>query len=785
MTFRKPYNTNLVAGFDESWNRMESHQRRRDAFSSKWDDKVDDETRAAIVDLTKQGAGWAEEINKKNQHAQAAEDFADHYLGVLEGKSAFDQKKLENRANQEAEINRMGVEDREKQRQLQETKGISFVEGNDLRYTHGVRSFDLSKSIIKDKMGALSTHLETTFGSAGQIGDPNKEYTIENTGRTFKLGDPDVTYAELRYARIQELKNFILANPELANAPLTHVAQYFPALANNQKIWEKNTIIALDTKRVQTEFQLERQLWHDNGRTDLSKVFAEASLYKINGVQIGYNGAMTLFQEDFLTRVEAGEENRANWELIGQTPISKGHKGYGINKQTGKLNTYADVYPNRFGNGVEGLLFKQKIIKAENKSTAAYKAWLTADNDRIDKEKAEEFAEFRDDKGNLPTDKRFELEKFLTEQQIEHGDRFKGSRIKALLEQTKSNKTTERAAWAEEKLQKLEARFALTEDDIDFAYQHLPIDDADKWKKRIEKYVKWQRGDTYTKAQEGMNKTFNTKVYQINTPREVTGIESNIVDHLKAEHTKLYFQHLNNKENEQTFENPTNAAELANIDLNTYITEQKQEGGLLYQDPVKKGGIGVFDNFIKFQLKRLDPEEYKRVYGNKQAAIELIKDSEGDMEVAKLTSQSTGIPLYNLYSDLTGETSPMEIYNNNVSTSVLSYAIRNPQSSSAQARALHDMKAGAETISNNYDPDIDPLGKAALILTNQDSGDGYFPEDGETAKEFLANNIDPSQLIMGYATNADGTLDLIKVRTAKRVLYACGAIGLQECSALV
>tara|TARA_R100001594_G_scaffold123244_1_gene159636 strand:+ start:5494 stop:7890 length:2397 start_codon:yes stop_codon:yes gene_type:complete len=794
MTFRKPYNPDLLGPFDQAIRKQEEEIRKNNVFEMMHAEQADEDLQA-LANLSKKGAEWVADIQKKKEIAEAAEIYTKYKIDKHGwGINPIDTKAYKNRIAQEGELDAHNDVENDYQWFNLTEKGATYEDTSDVRWGAGVRNYTASKLIIADKMKGLGPHLKSIFGSNGEIRDPNRQYTIRGTGRTFRLGDPDVSSADLDYAYTHEIREY-LTDPILANAPLSMVAPYLDKVGNDQDAWAADMQVVLDDKRSGEDRNIAWNDWDTGGRTRLSTLLKEWKNTTVNGIPIGYGGAMDLFRTTFLDKVGNGIETRESWLKIGRTPIEPGHKDHGINPETGEYNTYADIYPKFNPETEQGYIFYNAIKAKETEFAGQQDKNTIAYLKDLDRKLVEEYGPKVDGNNQLSTQDRDELNEKIRYLKVQHGGLWKGKRVEALLESVNEGRNPQQIATATKTLEDKEANFALTEADIDYAYKNLPIAKAKEWETNINKFLVWNDGKEFKKSQDRMPNTFIFDVAKIKAydADKLTTMNGEIVDYLQDFHRMRYNEARSFQNKDGTKFTRKQADEWAVQAVNTHILteEQKGEAGLFWQQRTYRNTkgedvtygpnqIGSFPNFHRQKRLSVQPhvQDYENTYGP-QAGEQIMKDSGGDIETTRLYSEFSGIPMSSLFTQYTGEKSPMEAYNSNVSSTMLSYAIRNPQSWAAKARLHNVANYGAETISNNYDPDISPMGKAALILTNEA---GYNPEDGETAKEF--DSLTPEQLILGYALKDNGTINLEKQRIAKRVCYACGLIPLQDMALL-
>lgn len=760
MTFRQPYNPDLLGPFDESMRKQDEHIAKNNAIHM---DNVElgNETLEAISNLSTKGAGWITDMQEKKRLA-AAGDEAGKYLTLKYnfGKKPINPQQLRNHNSQEDQL--LLRNDTENAYQYWSTgeKGVPYEATSDLRWNSGVKPYFGSKLVLNMKMNGLGPHLNSIFGPQGTIKDPDRQYTIPETGRTFRLGDPDLSSDDFEFAYNTEFNRY-MSDPQIADTPISMLAPYIDKVGQAKESWMADMQVKVNDRRSENDRRFDFNAWqHDK---DLSKLFKEyRNTYK-NGQRLEWKGAMDHFQAEYLELAGTEGFTMADYysNVVGAV-ISPGHKDEG--------KTYGEAYPHRFLNPV----YLRQLEKAAEKADHQKNKETTNYLNKIDQQLAETYTAKLDRYGNLPSADRETLQEMVLDFSYKHGDLWKGKRLDAILENTSEDKNPQRATEARSILERKEANFALTEEDINFAWSHLPTDEAKKWDTKITNYTTWAHGETYNKQMKtGMAGLFASEVLKLDLKgKDPGGMSTFIIQDMKDIFKNEYFSLMEKVDENGKIYTQQTAGIAATAKVYNWIKVGKQPGGILEQEGAKPGQIGRFNNYERYKLKDIEPSLLKENYGE-QAAINRLQESE-DIEVAQKISKSLGRPLYTFTEEITGESSPMAKYNN-ISSSILAYAIQNPQSWAANMRAQHDAKYGAETISNNYDPDISPIGKAALILTNQD---GYYPEDGETAKEF--DDISPEMLIAGYATNDNGTIDLEKVRIAKRVLYASGVLTLQD-----
>lgn len=335
-SFNRSSSEDLVGQFNTSWARNESIAQENAAIKMGSAKTADyDKLRLAGLVGT-QGATWVQEIDKKQKNARLAEQKMSMYLDILFGDNTYPSLAESNKQDREfvkglKQSNREAVSQNLKQ-------GVPFSDNYDYLVAEGDEGYWLAQIKIKDAFSKYDQYLTE---------DPTKGYVIPG-GNIYTREDRTIGMQEHQNARLSDLNEFFLSQPDILEASASDALPYMEELVKHHRAWQHETQIKVDDIKSQTKRDTAWGTYKIDG--DLSELIADWSITTSGGKTLGYDGAMDLLiQQQHASTEATGEQGYVEGVKLKNTPISPGHKGYGINKITGKLNTYADIYPNRFG----------------------------------------------------------------------------------------------------------------------------------------------------------------------------------------------------------------------------------------------------------------------------------------------------------------------------------------------------------------------------------------------------------------------------------------------------
>jgi hypothetical protein len=350
-TFRKPYNTDYV-GLYENARKYHEEGYRQNAEAQMANAKRNDETWRKLANFSTTAGGWAKEIQKKNEVADAAEYKIIEILSMIDK----DEKEALNENNRLSKLIKATEEDEKNFNALGKEdlielgyrldNGVNYETASNLGYTDGVKSRLIG-------LHKLDLAFQETAGLMDVLNDPTQTWQMQGSANEFRLDDK-ATSSEWKYAYITQLKK-MLSHPDIAESSAVDALPYIMNIGKNYMAFEK----AVQTKVNYHQGMGDKNLWWDhyviNGKGNGIAEWVEHAKHTSDekGNKLGYEGAYaelkTRLKNPILNApLDTNDGNIAfkKAEDLIKGEIPEGYKGAG--------KSFAEEYKSNLGE--KGLL---------------------------------------------------------------------------------------------------------------------------------------------------------------------------------------------------------------------------------------------------------------------------------------------------------------------------------------------------------------------------------------------------------------------------------------------
>tara|TARA_R100000458_G_scaffold58983_1_gene68308 strand:+ start:120 stop:2534 length:2415 start_codon:yes stop_codon:yes gene_type:complete len=588
MSYSTPYTSNLTNTFNRAWNENTQNERITEETLIA-NAQMSDKNWTALAGLSKTAGNLLEEKAKKDEIAKRADEQVKFFWDVMYGNTEIPdttsqeefEEGLESIDKDHTDLARQAMND-----------GASYEEARSIK-DKGPNIHELKNDVWLGMEG-YSRHMGSIFAADGSIANPNKEYIMPGTGgQSFKLGSEDIGIKEVEYARLVEMQRYF-EESGLMDMNSTLLLPYMKSMVSNHRAWKKKAEIHIDDRiSIKDREKLFSSLSED--RITLSKYIDEVSLTTKNGIPIGYDGAMDIYLEQTLANIKNAPYGTGlatklynNALDIGDSIIPEGYKGAG--------KTYAEEYPQRFGSA-----YHQKLRKEYLAWSKKNKEWKDVGRqnliDSIPQEIDQKIAQSTNENPYTIENGVEEIQAHIAE--LRRNDpTVDVSALEAKIDNLLRPRSEETIINAETILRKAESTDSLALDLHRHLVEDLPSEDQKDWYTKIENQTERRQGEDYKELEKSFKNAFIADNLSVNTGiNYLVGDQTAIVLDLEEKFRKKA-RFYRSKEGGLLSEDQ--AALQAHTDIMTYMNQQKQEGGLYYQDKTNEGGKG-FGQFKNWQ----------------------------------------------------------------------------------------------------------------------------------------------------------------------------------------